>query len=160
MRKNAILVVVGMAIYIGAFFLIAAREVHASAGNSGYPGWFCAFDTLVAPWGHDARSTIGEDPVQFFSMLISGWINPLFLATLAVALVWPKSRLGFVLRILVLLMFIACWVVFYKMTLYPREGYFLWTLGMLLVMFSAPGARAPREAAKVEPAVDSRVSIS
>jgi hypothetical protein len=29
-----------------------------------------------------------------------------------------------------------CWVVFHYENLYPREGYFLWILGMLLALFS------------------------
>ena len=157
MKKNWIFVIVGMVIYIGAFFPIAVREVHASSGSSGYPGWFCAFTTLVAPWGHNALSSIREGPVEYFSILFSGWINPVFLITLLVALIWRKSRLGFVL--VVLLMFTACWIVFYKLALYPREGYFVWTLGMLLVLFSAPEARARHERPKLEPAVDNRISI-
>jgi len=160
LKRNRILVVAGMVLYVGAFFLVGAQNAHPSAGERGYPGWFCALDTLISPWGHDARSSIGEDPVVYFSMLFSGWINPLFLITLLVALLLPKARLGSVLRVVLLLMFLAPWLVFYNMSLYPREGYFVWTLAMLMVMFAAPGVRAPRASAKIEPAVDTRAGIS
>jgi hypothetical protein len=37
-----------------------------------------------------------------------------------------------------------CWVVFLAMELHPREGYYLWTLGMVVVLFAEGlGRRAP-----------------
>jgi hypothetical protein len=160
LKKNWILVLAGMALYIGAFFLVAARDANPSRGTTGYPGWFCAFITLSDPWEHDALKSIREGPVEFFSMLFSGWINPLFLVTLLVSLLRPKGRLAFALRIVLLLMFPACWIVFYKLSLYPREGYFVWMLGMLLVTFAAPGARSSRQAPKSELTIDNRVGIT
>ena len=160
MKKNWIFVVVGLALYVGAFFLISAQDVRASAGARGYPGWFCAVITLIDTWGHDALSSFRESPLQFLAMLFSGWINPLFLITLLAQLVRPKGRLAFVLRILLLLLFPACWVVFFGMNLYPREGYFVWTAAMLLVVFTVPRARAVPSPARAASAVDNRVSIS
>jgi hypothetical protein len=160
LKKNWIFVLVGMALYIAAFFLIAARDANPSRGTTGYPGWFCAFITLVNPWGQDGLNLLRQGAVQYFSVLFSGWINPLFLITLLVSLLRPKGRLAFVLRIVLLLMFPACWIVFYNVSLYPREGYFVWILGMLLVTFAAPGARAPREAPKSGRTVDNPVGIT
>ena len=160
MKKNWILVALGLALYAGAFFLIGARDAHASAGDRGYPGWFCAFITLVNPWGHDGLTLLQESPIEYLSLLFSGWINPLFLITLGTQLVRPMGRPAFVLRLLLLLMFPACWIVFYKLSLYPREGYFVWIAGMLLVMFTVPRARAARPAANIISTVDNRVSIS
>lgn len=144
MKRNWILVVVGMAIYVGAFFLIGARDAHPSPGDRGYPGYFCAYITLVNPWGHDGMTALREDAVQYFAVLFSGWINPLFLITLLASWLRPKGRPALVLRVALLIMLIAPWVVFYRLSLYPREGYFLWTVGILLVMFSVLGARLAR----------------
>jgi hypothetical protein len=36
-----------------------------------------------------------------------------------------------------LLMIPCCWVVFHDEKLYPREGHFVWIIGMLLVLFSS-----------------------
>lgn len=160
MNKNWILVAVGLALFVGAFFLTAAQDVGHSSDARGYPGWFCAVVTLIDTWGQGPRSSFGESPVQFLAMLFSGWINPLFLITLLAQLVRPKGRLAFVLRILLLFLFPACWVVFFAMNLYPREGYFVWIAGILLVVFTVPRARAARPAAEIAPAVDNRVSIS
>jgi hypothetical protein len=160
LKKSWILVGLGMALYIGAFFLIAAHDAHTSASDRGYPGWFCAVITLINPWGHDGLTLLRESPLQYFALLFSGWINPLFLLTLLAQLVRPKGRLAFVLRIVLLVTFPACWIVFFSMNLYPREGYFAWTAAMLLVVFAVPRARAARKSLQVEPAVDNRVSIS
>lgn len=160
MKKNWIFVVVGMLMYVGAFFLIAAHDAHASASDRGYPGWFCAVITLINPWGHDGFTLMRESPLQYFALVFSGWINPLFLITLLAQLVRPKGRSAFVLRIILLLMFPACWIVFFSMNLHPREGYFVWTAAMLLVVFAVPRARAARKSPQIEPAVDNRVSIS
>ena len=160
MRKNWILVLVGMALWVGSFFLIAVQEATTSLGGSGYRGYLCAFLTLTNIWGHDAINLLREGPVEYFGFLFSGWINPLFLVTLCLSLWRPKGRLAVVLRIVFLLMLPACWVVFYKMNLYPREGYFAWMAGMLLVTFAAPGARVSREAARIEPAVGIQARIS
>lgn len=158
MNKKWILVIVGLALFAGSFFLTAAHDTRGSVGQGGYPGWFCAGITLINVWGHDVLSSFRESPVQFFALLFSGWINPVFLITLLAQLVRPKGRLAFVLRILLLLLFPACWVVFFAMSLYPREGYFAWTAGMLLVVFTVPRARAARPAAKIASAVDNRVA--
>ena len=162
MKKNWTFVVVGLALYVGAFFLVAAHDADSSSSFSvrGYPGWFCAAITLRNVWGHEGLDLLRQSRLVYFSLLFSGWINPLFLITLLAQLVRPKGRLAFVLRILLLLMFPACWIVFIQMGLRPREGYFLWTAAMLLVMFAVPRARAAPPAAKIAPAVDNRVSIS
>lgn len=160
MNKTWILVAAGLALYVGAFFLTGAQDVRDAFLDRGYPGWFCAVITLINVWGHDGLSLLRESPIQYFSLLFSGWINPLFLITLLTQFVWPKGRPALALRFILLLMFPACWIGFYKMSLYPREGYFTWIAGMLLVVFTVPRARAARPAAKIVSAVDNRVSIS
>ena len=38
-----------------------------------------------------------------------------------------------------------CWLAFYTESLYPREGYFLWTVAMILVLFSKGLGRERRD---------------
>ncbi len=45
------------------------------------------------------------------------------------------------MRVVVLAVIPFSWGVFYYEDLYPREGYFLWIFGMLLVLFSAKTKR-------------------
>jgi hypothetical protein len=145
MKINRILLLIGMVLYIGSFFLIAIKDAQASSSASGYAGYWCAYVTLLSPWGHDGWSMLREEPVNYFAVLLSGWINPLFLATVVLVLLKPNGRLAATLRVVVLLMFSACWIVFYKEHLRPQAGYFLWTAAMLLVLFSNMFSRADRE---------------
>ena len=95
-------------------------------------GYACAGWALVAPWFVHPWSG-GALLVFVPAALISGLINPVFIAAL-VALLKQHWRLFRVLRVFVLLMLPFCWITFE--ILRPREGYVLWTLGMLLVLFS------------------------
>ena len=126
--------------------VIGVREANAAPSEIGIPGYLCAYATLFAPWGADGLRMLHQDPVNYFAILMSGWINPLLLITFVLLLINPNSRLGGILRIVVVLMFAACWVVFYKEHLHPRPGYFLWTAAMLLALFAGklfPGRRTP-----------------
>jgi hypothetical protein len=51
--------------------------------------------------------------------------------------VGKTHQLTKMLRNVILLMLPFCWIVFLYRHIYPREGYFLWTGGMLLVLFSS-----------------------
>ncbi len=67
--------------------------------------------------------------VEYLALVISGLINPLFLVILTLAAMGYQQAVA-ILRIILLLMIPFCWVVFYSHPLYPREGHFLWVLGM------------------------------
>jgi hypothetical protein len=68
------------------------------------------------------------------STVLLGLINPIFLA--AVLAFLKGSARGFkFLRIAVLSLFSFCWIVFILMR--PWLGYFVWTLGMVLSLFSS-----------------------
>jgi len=52
-----------------------------------------------------------------------------------------------------------CWVAFYAVELHPREGYYLWTLGMIVVLVDEElGRRA--HAAAVAPAAEQPLPAS
>lgn len=77
-----------------------------------------------------------NDTLDYFGILFSGWINPVFLITAISLLVRPHGKLGTILRIVLILMFAAPWIVFHKEHVYPVIGYYLWTAAMLLTVFS------------------------
>ncbi len=140
-RRNWILVVLGFAVFVTAFFLPAVKDVNASAKDVGVMGYKCASLALRIPWGHEGQGMLHSSPVQYFSILISGWINPAFVLVLILVLVKPGSGLSWGLRVLVALMFIACWVVFSQVHLKPQMGYWLWMGGILVALFSPWGPR-------------------
>jgi peptidoglycan biosynthesis protein MviN/MurJ (putative lipid II flippase) len=88
------------------------------------------------------------DPALAISLLISGLINPIFLVTTAYAELRPFTRITAILKTVVILMIPSGWIVFYHDESRPREGYFVWILGMLLVLLSSD--RRIRPAASLE----------
>jgi hypothetical protein len=136
------LIVLGIILFIVSFFLTAVKDVNAAPGASGEKGYFCAYITLSIPLGHDGWQMLRETPVNYFAVLLSGLINPVFVITVVLSLLKPQGRPGAILRIVLLFMFAACWIVFYRAHLRPQAGYFLWTAAMLLVLFSNKPRRA------------------
>jgi hypothetical protein len=145
MKTSRMVFLIGFLLYVGSFFLTAVKETSASPGASGFPGYWCAYITLISPWGHEGWSMLQDRPIGYFAILLSGWINPVFLITAITLLMKPNGRLGALLRIVVIVMFLACWIVFYQFGVRPRAGYFLWTVAMLMVLFSAMLSREKRQ---------------
>ena len=139
MSKDIRIFWVGLAAYAFSFFLLA---VASTPPGSAVPGFFAAVDALWLPFDSifkPANAGIFEGRLlECTSLLVSGLINPVFLAAAFLKLTCLYPRTVLVLKILVLLMIPFCWI-FFAITregLYPREGHFVWLLGMLSVLFS------------------------
>lgn len=135
------LVWVGLLIYTISFTLLAF------AGGGGRPvrGYGIAILALIIPWQQSPFSPawiFHERVFDYIAILISGWINPLFLMIVTFVLLRRYQRAVAITRIILLLMIPFCWVVFYYHHFYPREGYFLWLFGMVLVLFTSVGNEA------------------
>ena len=128
------LVFVGLSLYVASFFLLAIGDFEGLAGP--VRGYTCAELALVSPFGEDGRSLLHEKPIEYYSLLGSGLINPLFLTTFFLQLFRVRPRAITVLRNLTILMIPLCWVVFRYERFYPREGHVLWLVGMLLTLFA------------------------
>jgi hypothetical protein len=121
--------------YSTSFFLVAvARFEQATSASRGY---YCAFLALVLPLRYPFQ-TGGPfiDRFEYFSLLISGLTNPVFLTYVALVSTGRNGRAVRALRIILPLMLPFCWVVFHYQDFWPREGYFLWIFGMLVVLLS------------------------
>ncbi|HWG49920.1 MAG TPA: hypothetical protein VN669_09525 [Candidatus Acidoferrales bacterium] len=125
----------GIAMFVASFVVPAVKEASASSGSPGISGYKIATLALVIPWGQ-GRELLKQSPLQYFCILFSGWINPLFLVSLLLVLIKPRWRFAIWLRYLVTAMFVCCWIVFYQIHLDPRQGYFLWMFGILLALYS------------------------
>ena len=102
-------------------------------------GYLAAFFAFVLPLKENPFSGawLFRDMIfEYVALLISGWINPLFLIILALTLAGRHKLAVAILRIVLLLMIPFCWVVFYNNGFYPREGHFFWLFGMVLTLFS------------------------
>jgi hypothetical protein len=132
MKLKHILFVAGLVLFVVAFFL---PGVNTGSTTGFVHGWLCAWITLAFPWGHDGITTLHDQPLRYFAMLFSGWINPLFL--IICVLLWTKlRRLTNVLTAVLILMLPLCWVVFHYEHVSPMVGYYVWAASILLVVFS------------------------
>ncbi len=133
MRLSKKVLVAGLFLF-GLSFALPAVNYTAPSGSE--PGFTCALISLFTPWNHDNLPHF-QSGLRYFlewiSLLLSGWINPLFLAAMLCS---KWQRIFRTLRMVLVAMLPACWFAFYFMSLYPREGYFLWVAGMLLDLFS------------------------
>jgi hypothetical protein len=128
---------VGLLVYIVSFFLFWGGCRVPGCGPS--RGYLAAIFALVLPLKENPFSVgwIFHDMIfEYVALVISGWINPVFLIIVALMLRGRYQRTEAILRIIVLLMIPFCWVVFYHYDFYPREGHFLWLFGMVLTLFS------------------------
>jgi hypothetical protein len=140
----------GIAMFAVSFIIPAVKEASASPGSAGIPGFTCAIVTISVPWSKDGREALHRAPLQYFSMLFSGWINPVFIIALLLVLIRPKWVGGDILTYVVSFMFVFCWMVFYQFKLYPREGYFLWMFGIVLALYSSKILRSRPNARQVK----------
>jgi hypothetical protein len=125
----------GLLLYIAAFFLPAIF----APGSSPLPGYRCAlYVTVMQPWTHDNQTLIHTEPLRYIPLVLTGWINPLFLVATILILLRRAAKLASILRGILILLIPLCWIVFHYETVRPREGHFVWIIGMLLVLFSGP----------------------
>jgi hypothetical protein len=82
------------------------------------------------------ETVLGDLTVKNVLGYLNGWINPMFFLTMLFMLVGKTPRLTRIFRYVVLSLVPLCWVALLYEHVYPREGYILWTIGMLLVLFS------------------------
>jgi len=132
---------IGLLIYVASFFLFATG---GSVGDGRMPGFLCAFFAFVLPPDLAKKALFDNvpistviGPVPYFSLLIAGWINPVFLITAFLFLAGIHRRLADILKVAVVLMIPFTWLFFATDRMFhPREGHFFWVVGMLLVLFS------------------------
>jgi hypothetical protein len=142
-----ILFLAGLALFAFSFTLPSIRELaKPGATPNKMLGYDCAITALLVPWGKDGFTIMRSDPLSYFSILLSGWINPLFLIALVLALVRASWRVNQLLRIIIPVMFIFCWIVFYKIHFRAYTGYWVWMAGVLLALWSQAGRRSGRVA--------------
>jgi hypothetical protein len=119
-----------MLAYGVSFGLVAV----SSAGGSFMFGFICAYFMLVRPLMDTRFFEAGA--AQYMPVLITGWINIVFLATVAIGWRGGNQQAFKTLRTTTLLMIPFCWIVLYRGNLYPREGHVLWIGSMVIALFS------------------------
>ncbi len=137
---------VGFLIYVASFWLTA---VSGPGVDTIKPPSLAslAIEALIIPlfYSHQYNFGVFLDDLTFknVSFFSVGWINPIFSITMILMLVNRTPRLTTIFRYIVLLFILLCWVGLIYRDAYPREGYFLWTAGIVLVLFSKGLPRWP-----------------
>ena len=142
MTKRQMLTV-GFALYLLSFFLIAV------VGNGPARGYMCAYlatglalDTSLIQPGQ----ALAQKRFEYVALVITASTNFLFLlgAILAVKTTRRWRTPAVVVRALLLMTIPFSWVLMAYESGYPREGYFLWIIGMLLVLFADHATGSPQ----------------
>ena len=126
---------VGLLLYAVSFVLAAI------VGTNPARGYWCALYSLDFAVDDIKHRIAGRSPYltynlfESFSLLVSALINVFFLFYVLISRFGREHWIASALRLSVPLMIPFCWVVLYYENLHPREGHFLWILGMLLVLF-------------------------
>jgi hypothetical protein len=93
-----------------------------------------------------------KDLSGVFTLIPSGWLNPLLLAYLAF-LIWPKFvKTRRVLATGVVLCLVATWAFFALAQMVPLVGHYLWAAGALLIV---AGEIVPKPKQESNPTNDS-----
>jgi len=149
----------GMLIYAASFFLPAVSWPDSESGPGSQPnpmiGLLCASFSLVIPWVEMKQYFFDNVPLLFnplenTALLVTGWINPIFLAASFLYLMRPTPRAVACLRVIVLVLIPFCWLFFIPRGFHPREGHFMWLVGMLTVLFCDKLASLPKPSARAK----------
>ena len=136
MKRGRIVLLVAMAIYVASFFVSAVGRVYGGRVSPSIVGYECASVALLSPWTADGLKSFPENPLLFIGLVFSGWINLVFMVAMGFLLKKRTAGATTMLRTALLLMMPACWIVFYQEHATPGLGYFLWTGGMVVAIFS------------------------
>jgi hypothetical protein len=134
MEKSEKVLLIALLIFAISFFLPAIWMPHITPHTQ--TGYWCAYFTLVSPWGADGLKELSSAPVEYFAILLSGWINPLFLITMLISRRERTRKLSRILRTVVICLFPACWVVFAMEHVSPYIAYFIWKAAMVAALYS------------------------
>jgi hypothetical protein len=138
---NKALYNVGLVIYVFSFFFVATADLRGVTGRmTGYECAYLAIQSSLTdnPFSPNSAAASTSAPVfVYLSILISGLINPVFLIYMTLTSLKRAPRAVRALKFALLAMIPFCWVVFYFVEIYPREGHVLWVIGMLLVLLSS-----------------------
>ena len=139
---------IGIVVFVIAFFLPAVRDAHTSSGPGSLPmsGWMCATVAISASAGILHAGTMqGKDILGMICLILSGWVNPLVLLYLFFC-IWRKFvRTRRVLAVAILICFVATWIFFVKAPMVPLIGHFLWVAGGLMILAGEVGRLGPAQ---------------
>ena len=135
-KRDALRLWIPLGLYAASFFLVATQDTGDQNTARGYD---CAYIALIPSQAFFVHLlyrplTLNPPSLWTFSLFMSGWVNPIFLAYVVLSFLKASNRVLLTLKIVLVLMIPFCWIFFHVERLRPREGHFLWILAMLLVL--------------------------
>lgn len=130
--------ILGVCLFVVAFFLPACRLVDASGGS--FPGWWCALMAFNFPAGilHDAIKHTSTDDAkglpEALLCLMSACINLMVPVYVLLAFRSRAARTRHGLAAAILLCMVATWGLFFLFPLVPLIGHVLWIAGALFIL--------------------------
>jgi hypothetical protein len=137
-KPRAILIcqVLGLCIFVAAFFLPAVRDAGPLTNKSDiFKGWECAKIAASAMFQRDTYASSG------FLAVMSGWINPMILAYLGFAFTRDFGSARRILAVAILGCMVATWIFFAVEHLIPMIGHFMWIAGALIILSAEVAGR-------------------
>jgi hypothetical protein len=128
-RTILIVRMLGLCIFIAAFFLPACREAGpVNSFTNIFKGWECARITLSATFQMDSYESWN------FLAVMSGWINALILVYLPFSFFPRFKKVRRSLAVAILVCMAATWTFFVIASLVPLIGHFMWIAGALMIL--------------------------
>ena len=125
-----ILRLAGLLIFALAFALPAVRLASSDAPTIIQPGWMCAMVATAASGSlvHHAEGSQFSGDISFsLPLILSGWVNPLFLLALVLGF-WRQTILTRrILGGVILVCYVATWVFFVRAHVIPAEKVAFWS---------------------------------
>lgn len=134
-QRSEKVLLIALVVFAISFFLPAIWISHVTPHTA--TGYWCAWVTFISPWTADGLKDLSTSPVKYFSILLSGWINPLFLLSVVLSRRESVRKLSRMLRTVTLIFMPICWIVFFTQGVYPFVGYLVWTICMIAALFSS-----------------------
>jgi hypothetical protein len=129
-----VLRLIGLGVFVLAFFLPAVRAGGPAAQATVFPGWKCASVALTETVALFGKSVHWPPPLPVLLVVFSGWINPLVVLLLLTSFFVRLRMLRRVLGVFILLCMMATWYFFALQKVAPLAGHWLWIAGALLIL--------------------------
>jgi hypothetical protein len=126
--------ILGLGIFVLAFFLPAVRGGAPGSAAPLFRGWQCASVALSDTLALFGKAAKWPPPLDAILVVFSGWINVLLPLMLIFSLSQRFRIFRMILGVIMLLCMAATWTFFIHANVTPLIGHSLWIVGALLII--------------------------
>jgi hypothetical protein len=126
--------ILGLCVFVAAFFLPAIRSGAAGPDAVIFPGWKCASVALSMTTALFGKTVSGGPSTAVLLVAMSGWINPLIVLFLLFCVAARLRMARAIVAVVILLCMGATWSFFALQKVTPLTGHYLWIAGALVIL--------------------------